>query len=45
MQRLHITVRPAPFKKIRKEKKRIYNELTGRQKSLSRPDFPFSSSL
>ena len=38
--RLHITVRPGPFKNKRK-----YNELTGRQKSLSRLDFPFRSSL
>ena len=34
-----------PVWKERKEKKRKYNGLTGRQKSLSRPDFPFRSSL
>ena len=46
MLRLHITVRPGPLKqKEKKRKKRKYNGLTGRQKSLSRPDFPFRSSL
>ena len=40
---LHITLCPGPFRK--KEKKRKYNGLTGRQKSLSRPDFSFRSSL
>ena len=34
---LQITVRPGPLKK--EEKKRKYNGLTGRQRSLSRPDF------
>ena len=42
MQRLHITVCPGPFKK---KKKRKYDGLTATQKSLSRPDFSFSSSL
>ena len=36
-------VRPGPLKEKRK-KKRKYNGLTGRQ-NLSRPDFPFRSSL
>ena len=47
MQKLHITVLPDPFKKkiIRKEKQRKYSGLTRRPKSLSRPDFPFRSSL
>ena len=39
-----ITVRPGPLLK-KKEKKRKYNGLTGRQKFLSRPDFPVRSSL
>ena len=42
MQRLHITVSVGPCKKKMKTK---YNGLMGRHKSLSRPDFSFSSSL
>ena len=38
-----MTVLPGPFEK--KEKKRKCNGLTGRKKSLSRPDFSFRSSL
>ena len=36
---------PAFFKKRRNEKKRKYNGLKERQRSLSGPDFPFRSSL
>ena len=45
-KRLHVTVRPGPFKK-KEEKKRKYNGLTGTQKFLGRPNFllPFKTEI